>query len=46
MISIKPSSFDLKARQPHMWQAIFVKGLSHKLLLLRFEIFSNLGDIK
>jgi hypothetical protein len=47
MIKAKLSSFDLKAMQPRTWQVIFVKGLSGKLILLRFKFFfPHLGDIK
>jgi hypothetical protein len=42
MIRAKPSSFDLKAMQPRMWYAIFVKGLFGKLLLTRFEFFCHI----
>jgi hypothetical protein len=42
MIRAKPSSFDLKAMQPRTWLVIFVKGLSGKLLLSRFEFFFHI----
>jgi hypothetical protein len=39
IIRAEPSSFDLKAMQPQMWQVISVKGLFGILLLSRFEFF-------
>jgi hypothetical protein len=41
MIRAKPSSFDLKVMQPQTCQFIFVKGLSGKFLLSRFDFFST-----
>jgi hypothetical protein len=48
MIRAKSSSlFDLKAMQPRTWQVIFVKEISGKLLLSRFDFFyPRIGDIK
>jgi hypothetical protein len=42
IIRDKHSSFDLKAMQPRTWQVIFVKGLSGKLILSRFDFFPHI----